>query len=329
MIDITGADTGAGASYVAKDVNYEARVSNRKLRNAQTQTGDTSFLYPINPYLTCARNISWQKGGNWDMVVVVVSAISNFIRRDAIRHTWSSTAPAINSKVVFLVGEDKTGRLLSQIEKEAELYGDIIQVDIADDFSNLTFKSIAMLQWLNDYCANSNYYFKVDDDVYANLENILKRLNSTSAQTKRFFLCHVFQNAPTVRNKNSKYYTSEAEYSAKHFPKYCSGTGYTFSGSILSDLYQVSKLSTIIPMEDVFITGIVAKGQEIAHVHDGGFSFVKRKPTGCAFEKALTGHEMTVKQMFIIFAQLQSKEIDCETKINKYLQRVENRRNPG
>ena len=306
------------------DIGKSARISNRKLRTSQMQTAETPFSFPINPYLTCARNSSYQDGDNWELVVVVISALSHFIRRNAIRNTWGSIGSSLNTKVVFLVGEDPTGRMQSHIEKESDLFGDVIQVELRDSYDNLTYKSIAMLQWIHDYCENSNFYMKADDDVYANLENILNRLNTTSLTNQRFLLCHVFKDAPPNRNIHSKWFTSYEEYSSEYFPTYCSGTAYAFSAPILSDLYQSSKYFKLLRMEDVYITGVAAKGQDITHIHDGGFSFVKREPSGCAFNETLTGHEMTVKQMFIIFAQLQSKEIDCVTGVNKYLERVEN-----
>lgn len=307
----------------ADELSYQ--FNNRKLHNAHvsfTESRNVPILtFPVNPYLTCERNASWTGGKSWDLVVIVVSEISNFFRRSAIRNTWGSTAEAINAKVLFLVGKDRNRRLQPQVEKEAELFNDVIQVDIIDDYFNLTYKSIAMLQWFSDYCQNSKAYFKVDDDVYANLENIVQRLKLLTEE--RFFFCHVFEYAPPVRNVHSKYYVSKEEYPDDYFPPYCSGTGYVFSSSIVYDLMQKSLESKIFKMEDVFLTGLAAKGMNIRHIHDGAFSFYKREPTGCAFENALTGHEMSVKQMFVIFAQLQSKEIDCETKVNRYLEKVE------
>lgn len=253
--------------------------------------------------------------------MIVMSTYSNFIRRNAIRNTWASVTADVNSKVLFLLGEDRTKDLQSQVEKESELYGDIIQTDVVDNYVNLTYKSIAMVQWMNDYCPNSKYYFKVDDDVYANLENILQQVDSVTED--RFFYCHVFKQARPDRNKHSKWYISKDQFPGEFYPMYCSGTGYVFSSSIVNDLLLSTRRSKWLDLEDVFLTGVSAEGLGLTHVHNGGFAFYKREPTGCAFEKALTGHQATAKQMFIIFSQLQSKEIDCETKKNKFLERAE------
>lgn len=291
----------------------------RKLHNAKgldIEADRRTFGFLINNLDMCVddKSVSDVK---WDLVILVNSKINNFDRRDAIRNTWSSEISE-NSSLLFLIGMTQDYRLQSQIEKEVELYNDVIQVDLQDSYDNLTLKSIAMLQWLTDYCPCSKYYMKVDDDVYVNVENVLTEL--VSRREKKFFLCHVFINAPPIRNNNSKWYTSYEEFDAEYFPSYCSGTGYAFNSRTLFQLYYWSTKVKLIRMEDVFITGIAAaKVADVSHVHNEGFSFTKQRATGCTYQNLLTGHEVTVKQMYLIYAQITNKEIDCKTNENLYL----------
>ena len=76
-------------------------------------------------------------------------------------------------------------------------------------------------------------------------------------------------------------------------------------------------------MEDVFFTGLAAENLRISHIHDGGFSFTKRSPTGCNYKDAVTGHQVSIKEMHVIFAQLFNNEIDCETNENLVLKKAE------
>ncbi|KAH3782918.1 hypothetical protein DPMN_160842 [Dreissena polymorpha] len=254
------------------------------------------------------------------MVTIVVSSSMYTERRQAIRNTWGANGKASNSKLFFLLGTSISGN--NDIAKEFELYQDIIQVDILDRYQNLTYKSVAMLQWFNDYCSNAQVYMKADDDVYVNTDNVFTKLISL-ANTSRFFLCHVFRNAPPNRDLRSKWYTSETEYDKPYFPTYCSGIAYIMHGTILQDLYSSARIAKYLTMEDVFITGISARDLKVTHIHDENIWWTTAPPNGCAFQKLLVAHYMTPNDMFVVFSQLQSNEVNCTTNVNKYLKIVE------
>lgn len=298
----------------------EAKSSFRKLHNTNQDNMDTIFSFTVNNYTVCERNF-YNQSERWDLVVMVISKVDNFLQRNAIRNTWASEQRKTNTLILFLVGLSEDISINEQIRKEEELYNDVVQVKLVDNYKVLTLKSISMLQWLNDYCSNSKFYLKSDDDMYVNIQNVLREL--TQWREERFFLCHVFEKAPPIRDQFSKWYISEDEFSDKFYPTYCSGTAYGFTSSILSDLYRSATHAKLFRMEDVFISGIAAEHINTRHIHSWGFSFTKRKPNGCAFQNVSTGHEVTVKQMYLIYAQLKSKEIDCNTKKNLYLLKVE------
>ncbi|XP_053408601.1 beta-1,3-galactosyltransferase 1-like [Mercenaria mercenaria] len=300
------------------------KSSFRKLHNANQDKMDRSatiFSFSVNNHTVCIRNTS-DESEQWDLVVVIISKVDHFLQRNAIRNTWASELSEINALAIFIVGQSDDNSINRQVRKEAELYNDLIQVELKDDYNVLTLKSIAMLQWLDDFCSNSKFYLKSDDDMYINIGNVIREF--TQCKEERFFLCHVFKNAPPIRDQFSKWYVSSKEFPQTFYPTYCSGTAYGFSSSIVSDLYRSSAQANLFRMEDVFITGIAAESIYIKHVHSWGFSFSKRQPTGCAFQNASTGHEVTVKEMYVIFAQLENKEIDCSTKENLYLLKAEN-----
>ncbi|KAL4228921.1 hypothetical protein ACF0H5_011962 [Mactra antiquata] len=299
---------------------------NQKKSNYIDQLSQTSpelllFTFSINNYSICYKNLNGNES-DWDLVIVVISKAENFIRRHAIRNTWGSELRALNTQIVFLVGIDENSNIQKQIQKEAELYNDVIQVDLHDTYRNLTRKSIAMLQWLADYCQNSKFYLKADDDMYVNINNVIQALKQI--QQQRFFFCHVFKEAPPIREESSKWYISVEEFGGKFFPTYCSGTTYAYSSAILADLLQSAEQKRIISLEDIYITGMAAEDIDITHIHSEKFSFYKQKPTGCTYEHLFAGHEVSVDQMFIIHSEIKSREIDCDTKQNKYLLKVEN-----
>ena len=289
----------------------------RTAEKPETNKGDNRvFRFLINQRNACSRNKS-------EIVLIVMSRAGGFLRRRTIRDTWASVVSDYNSTIFFLVGRPVTSTSQSQIETEAKLYRDILQVDIEESYNYLTYKSIAMLQWFYDYCHVAKYLMKADDDVYVNFENVYSSINKKYTSTDRFFLCHVFRKAPPIRDLNSKWYTSFEEYNNTFFPTYCSGTAYLFSSVILGDLYQSALKASFLTMEDVFLTGMAAENLHVRYIHDPRLSYEKREPTGCSYKHAISGHGVTAQEMIVIFAQIFNKEIDCETNENLVIKNAE------
>ena len=280
------------------------------------------YTFAINQQRLCKGNDGAKLA--IDIVVVVISDIRHFLKRMAIRNSWGSDVyeNLHSARLVFLVGRNVNVDTQSQLEKESELFSDIIQVNIDDIYPNLTNKSIAMLQWLKHYCSEARFALKSDDDMYINLPVLVQELYKRK-ETK-FFLCCSFTDAPPIRDKLSKWYTSYEEYKYKYFPKYCSGTAYSFSVNIVTELHEMTKKTTFLKMEDVYITGLLPQTLNIPVIHHNGFWFLKRKSSGCEYKNAISGHEVSVEDMYVIYAQLKDTAIDCEKNINNAIAGDEN-----
>jgi len=82
----------------------------------------------------------------------------NYINRLTIRKTWGEQTDDV--QVVFLLGQQKTPdpKVTSVIEKEWNKYHDVIEAEgVIDAYRNLTLKSIAMLQWVDNACKYAKY----------------------------------------------------------------------------------------------------------------------------------------------------------------------------
>ena len=283
-------------------------------KNGETEE-NSDKMFAINPGSVCSGRNGSDKS-TVELVVIVISGIRNFLRRMGIRNTWGSDVHERLTEVrlLFLVGRSSDAQFQPQIKKESELFGDILQVDLEDKYENLTNKSLAMLRWVLDYCSGARYVLKTDDDMYINLPYLLNEMRLL--KIPKYFFCYVFKGAPPVRDKNSKWYTSVQEYKYSYFPKYCSGTAYAFSANITSELYKSSTQIKPLKMEDVYLTGILSQNLNIPLIHGEGFYFLKRKSTGCDYKNAISGHEVPVREMYVIHAQLQDTAIDCDTNIN-------------
>ena len=61
-----------------------------------------------------------------------------------------------------------------QVSNESHEYGDIVQEDFIDTYANLTVKTLMLLKWFTENCADTQYVMKTDDDMYINLVKLLQ-----------------------------------------------------------------------------------------------------------------------------------------------------------
>jgi len=62
----------------------------------------------------------------------------------------------------------------------------MFQVRLADDYSNLTAKSVALLHWTWRHCADAELVLKCDDDVFVNV----RRLAAVAGRVASFDQLH-------------------------------------------------------------------------------------------------------------------------------------------
>lgn len=58
--------------------------------------------------------------------------------------------------------------------REYGRYGDLIQCQVRDTYTNLTLKSIAALEWTRQYCPWARYLLKTDDDMFIDVRRLLR-----------------------------------------------------------------------------------------------------------------------------------------------------------
>ena len=122
----------------------------------------TSFRYPINRP-PCKDDQHF--------FISVISSTKNFKRRNRIRNAWVRHLNA-SASYAFVMGRTTNETVQKLIEKESDIFGDIIQIDMVDTYFNLAIKVAALLNWINSYCPLIPFVLKCDDDVYVNVENL-------------------------------------------------------------------------------------------------------------------------------------------------------------
>ena len=73
------------------------------------------------------------------MVIFVKSAATNFKRREAIRRSWGMLRYIDGGRfyTIFIVGQTSENLSQSEIDSEAEMYGDILQIALPESYRSV------------------------------------------------------------------------------------------------------------------------------------------------------------------------------------------------
>ncbi|XP_029579575.1 beta-1,3-galactosyltransferase 9 [Salmo salar] len=249
------------------------------------------------------------------LIAMVTSAPANQMARQAIRDTWGGEVEVRGHRVMtlFMVGVASDPGLAKLLIEEARERGDLIQGRFWDSYSNLTLKTLSMLNWARRFCPQAHFLAKVDDDVLFNPGALLRYLNrSTVTNTYEhgdLYLGRVHLHVAPDRDPDSKHYLPRGAYPASVFPDYCSGTAYILSRSALLKISltaAASPLPTPLPPEDVFV-GLCARAAGVLPSHCPLFSGGPAVPYGrCCYQAMVSIHHISPREMLRFWADIHS-----------------------
>lgn len=117
-------------------------------------------------------------GARLRLLVLVTSAPSHGKARDAIRLTWGHYAARRDVALAFVLGAAPDAALRGAVEREDELYGDVVVGRFRDSYANLTLKTVSMLEWTDTYCPRVRRLLKTDDDMFINVPRLLRFIDA-------------------------------------------------------------------------------------------------------------------------------------------------------
>nr|XP_017010972.2 beta-1,3-galactosyltransferase 1 [Drosophila takahashii] len=249
-------------------------------------------------------------------------------------------------RIVFIVGRSKhkSMREDEKLSREANRHNDIIQEDFVDSYHNLTLKSVMALKHISQSCGNTSAFFlKCDDDTFVNVPNLLHFLlggtiplykdtvgyhfrttykvmspwNRLSA-TDEVMYGHKFCNMEANFDASSPWYMPKYIFQGAKYPKYLSGTGYLLSIDVVKRLYKESLTTSLVHLEDVFVTGICAEEAGIQRRYHPLFNYVYQKPL-CIFKGTISLHPVPETRMMEAWNFVANYSIKCPTPDNLFL----------
>ncbi|KAH8250127.1 hypothetical protein KR026_005636, partial [Drosophila bipectinata] len=193
-------------------------------------------------------------------------------------------------RVVFILGQSVNKNAnTSKLREESYLYNDMIQEKFKDNFKHRILKSVLALKHFNNKCFNTSAYFlKAKDDSFVNIPNLIHvllggtlpaykphhKMQFRLSATSGVLLGHKLSQSKPNRDMCNKYFVPQYIYLDEVFPRHLSGSGYLMSRDVARQLYEAAWHTEIVPLEDVFITGLCSLRAQVNPVNCPLFSLL-------------------------------------------------------
>ena len=261
------------------------------------------------------------------LLIVIPSVPNHFNTRQTIRETVGLLAKEnkfvrdvdrnrkmtdVSVKLMFAIGQDGDQNTDMKVKNESRLHGDILQAEFVDSYFKLTKKMLLVLKWVSLYCAEIEYLLKSDEDVFVNVPLLVEYLEKFPPKLKGSI--HGYMNhRPSVR-RLGKWAVKFDEYPLSQYPDYMSGNSYVISGNIVPRMCMVAEYLPYMPIEDAFITGVLAKVIETNLIpHDAFTYWIEPAPEPCNFvkQKKITANKVSSVLMQLLLKAVTSYKITC------------------
>ena len=290
------------SSYESVSPSSHESVSPSSHESVSNSSPHLADAYSLLPNISCSNRV---------LVIGVCSAVIHRDKRTAIRKTWGQKF-RLNSyeiNIVFIIGMPTRGSKYRNIESiilnEGNKYQDILQISTVDRSDNLSAKSLAFFGWAREFCTNIEFLLKCDDDVFVNILQLYKLLSDIETN-HNVIIGHVISNARPIKNKLHKWYISKENYSKYYYPKYISGSAYLIPFNVAQRVYEQSKATKTFQLEDVYLTGMLAKQCcNASLLHKEKFVIDGKSPSPCLLHNVVTYHPLNVGQVYQLWKDMQ------------------------
>ncbi|KAL8576349.1 hypothetical protein ACOMHN_048916 [Nucella lapillus] len=211
-----------------------------------------------------------------DLVIIILSHVQGFERRQTLRDTWLSPFRHDSSVVrhVFLVGQDSTAasrEAVWKLHQEMETHLDIVQAEINDSYNHLTYKTLLGFSLVSTWCRHARHVLKADLDVWVNLPSLLTHLSRSPLRLPEGLGGFCRGHRRPIRQPHSKYFIPKELYPHHKYPVYCSGPGYVTTPEVAGRIVAVSSSVPFFRLEDVYVAFCLhTLGLRLRHIRGFG-----------------------------------------------------------
>ncbi|XP_016517287.1 beta-1,3-galactosyltransferase 2-like [Poecilia formosa] len=246
------------------------------------------------------------------LILMVPVAPSNLEGRDAIRRTWGGKKMVLGQLVetVFIVGLPggvDANQEQARVKQESEQYRDLIQSNFQDSYRNLTIKTMVMLEWLAQHCANASFVIKIDSDMLLHVDNLVALLLDPKTPKENYMTGLVWWHSPVLRNPFNKFYMPTQVITEPEYPPYPLGMAYVMSLDLPKKILSVSPQIKPIYIEDAYL-GMCLKRLGVSPTDPPDqrmFQVIPRHPlSSCDLSKVIAMTTTSMSQMHIYWQRI-------------------------
>ena len=224
-------------------------------------------------------------------------------RRQAIRDTWlRSNDTAFSDKlakagvvVKFVMGRGPSEEMTARMMREKRDHGDIMTLDIDEDYHNLVFKSREFFKTvMASY--SPKYIVKVDDDVYLQLNRLPMAVKQWESMRVDYTGC--MKRGPVQRSPAYKWFEPQHALLGDDYFSHCWGSLYVLSGRAADAMSSIPPgILRNLENEDVTV-GLFMLTANMQHYDDRRLCMDSCKQSGIGlFDLPHPGLEPVIKRM--------------------------------
>ncbi|EFP11354.1 hypothetical protein CRE_30941 [Caenorhabditis remanei] len=250
----------SSAIQITEPLTYETR---NKIYVAQFKDQNHTYQFLTVPKKPCTNNTKLQ--------ITILSTAGNFEIRQAIRDTWANpnNSKHVNNdvRISFIVSAAQNQFLNYSLQKEIEVFDDLIVTNLYESYELLILKVHAILNYKQNFCESADFQLKIDDDMAVYMDGLFDALSDKKQASVDGISGIIWKNSPPVREKKHRWYVPMTLYSQKFFPPYIDGPIYLIGKNAIPRMLEEAKNYSQWIIEDVFWTGIIAKALRIRQIN--------------------------------------------------------------
>ena len=268
----------------------------------------TSNPHPFN-YIINEKNICHNE--HIFVIVYIHTAPTHYKQRIVIRQTWGNPKHYDgNIRVIFMLGKTSDPfKVQNSLFYESEKYGDIVQEDFLDTYTNLTYKGVAGLKWISTYCRHAKFVLKTDDDMFVNMFTLLRYFKSRDkpGMNRGLLMCSVWYHTKVMRK--GKWKVPQDQLKDSYYPAYCAGSAFSMSMDVALSLFKASYHVPFMWVDDFYITGLLPlkvgiKLTQFKHAYVENGHKLEEKFTGPQWYNYMFCHVHNLNKMLSVWSRL-------------------------
>jgi len=153
------------------------------------------------------------------------------------------------------------------VNLESDLYNDILQGNFDDSPLNQTSKHIMGYRWILEECdAKPTFVLKTEDNVFVEMHHLLNFLTAVYGDhPSPSIVCDVIPAGTSPHKTQDQEILQEMDKHGNHlYPKYCSGSAYLITPTLMSAFLKATNKVQQIPLDDIYMTGMVREYLEVS-----------------------------------------------------------------